>query len=192
MSIAQLNGMRLFLHDGPAHHQILPRSRVRQFRDVGAARDFLRPLLADAMNVDAVRRALGVSPAAGDVLEELAARIVADGLQVVTCGDTYFSSLQTTVQTAAAASTQQTTPLQDEEAAQAQQQNAPAADEKHWIEIELIGEDGKPVAGESYFVELPDGSSISGRTDGQGRARIDGVDPGTAKVSFPDMDKKGY
>jgi hypothetical protein len=185
--------MRLLLHRGPAHLQILSRSEIREFRDIGAARDFLRPLLADPANVAAARRALGVIPADGDVLEQLAARVVAEGLQVVSCAESFFSSLQTTVQVSAAPSqTPQTTPLQDEQAAKATQESAPQAEEQHWIEIELVDDNGKPVAGELYFVELPDGSSISGRTDGAGRARVDGVDPGTAKVSFPDLDKSLY
>jgi hypothetical protein len=185
--------MRLFLHRGPAHLQILSRSHLREFRDVGTARDFLRPLLADPANVTAVRRALGVIPADGDLLEQLASRVVGEGLQVVSCGESFFSSLQATVQVSAApATTPQTTPLQDEQAAKATQETAPQAEEQHWIEIELIDDAGKPVVGELYFVELPDGSSISGRTDGNGRARVDGVDPGTAKVSFPDLDKSLY
>jgi hypothetical protein len=185
--------MRLFLHRGPAHLQILSRSHLREFRDVGTARDFLRPLLADPANVTAVRRALGVIPADGDLLEQLASRVVGEGLQVVSCGESFFSSLQATVQVSAApATTPQTTPLQDEQAAKATQETAPQAEEQHWIEIELIDDAGKPVVGELYFVELPDGLSISGRTDGNGRARVDGVDPGTAKVSFPDLDKSLY
>jgi hypothetical protein len=184
--------MRLLLHRGPAHLQILSRSQIREFRDIGAARDFLRPLMADPMNVAAVRRALGVIPVDGDVLERLAARVVAEGLQVVACSESFFSSLQTNVQATAAATTAASTPLQDEEAAKATQENAPAAEETHWIEIELVDDDGKPVADELYFVELPDGSSLTGRTDGEGRARVEGVDPGTAKVSFPDLDKSLY
>ncbi len=184
--------MRLLFHRGSTHVQILPRHDIREFRDAGAARDFLRPLLADPLNLAAARHALGTLPPDGDILEELAGRIVAEGLQVVACGESYFAALQGTFEATAASSTAQTTPLQDEEAAQAQQQNAPAADEKHFIEIELVDDDGNPVAGEAYFVELPDGSSRSGRTGGDGKARIEDVDPGTAKISFPDLDKKGY
>ena len=184
--------MRLLLHRPPTHVQFLPRHDIREFRDVGAARDFLQPLLADPLNVAAARRVLGASVHERDVLDQLAARVVAEGLQVVSCGESFFGSLQGTFEASASSQSSQTTPLQDEEAAQAAQQNAPAAEEKHFIEIELKDEEGKPVAGELYFVELPDGSSISGRTGSDGKARVDGVDPGTAKVSFPDIDKKGY
>jgi hypothetical protein len=203
--------MRLFLQDGPARLQLLTRGHVREFRDVGMAREFLRPLLAHEGNVESVRRTLGAAHfwSAGELLEQLARQVVDDGMLVVSCAESYLASLQGTFQDSTAASSaatasqsassseQQTaaaatTPLQDEEAAQAAQQQAPAAPETHFIEINLKDEDGNPVAGEMYFVELPDGSSISGSTDSNGRARVDGVDPGTAKVSFPNLDKSLY
>ena len=186
--------MRLFLQDGPARLQILPRSHLREFRDVGAARDFLLPLLAHPGNLAVVRSALGVTGAWSerDLLEELASRIVADGLQVVSCADSWLASIQGTfTESASQAVTPQqqaTTPLQDEEAAQTEQQ----PEEEHFIEIELLDDSGKPVTNEMYVIELPDGSQRTGRTDGDGRARITGIDPGTAKVSFPDLDKKAY
>jgi hypothetical protein len=194
--------MRLFLQDGPARLQILSRSHLREFRDVGAARDFLRPMLVHAGNRSALRNALGAQPVWSDeeLLDELARKMVAEGLQIVSCADSYLASLQGTfTEAAAAASTataaqeqqEQTTPLQDEQAAK-EEQAAQQSDEQHWIEIELLDDEGKPVPDEAYVVELPDGSQKTGRTDGSGKARIDGVDPGTAKVSFPDLDKKLY
>lgn len=193
--------MRLFLQDGPARLQILSPSHMRQFRDVEAAREFLRPLIAQAGNGIAIRRALGPAIAVtdGELLDALAKRIVAEGLYVVSCADTWLASIQGTLTessaaastAATAAATTQTTPLQDEEAAQAAS-TADQTEETHFIEIELLDDEGKPIADEAYFVELPDGSSKSGRTDARGFARIDGVDPGTAKVTFPDLDKKSY
>lgn len=182
--------MRLFLQDGPARLQILSRSFVREFRDVGAAKDFLRPLLAHEGNLAATRRAIGDDP---DLLDQLARRVVAEGLQIVSCADGYLAAIQGTFTEAAAQAATpqqqaQTTPLQDEEAAE----QPPPPDEVHYIEIELIDDEGKPVANEAYVIELPDGTQRTGRTDGMGRAKITGIDPGTAKVSFPDLDKKAY
>jgi hypothetical protein len=58
----------------------------------------------------------------------------------------------------------------------------------HWIEIELIDDNGDPVANEAYEVELPDGSKRTGKVDGKGRARVDGIlAGGTCKVSFPGL-----
>jgi hypothetical protein len=186
--------MRLFLQDGPARLQILSRSHFREFRDVGAARDFLRPLLAHPGNAHAVRNALGIAPHVDDLLEHLANRMVTENLQIISCAENYLASiLGTFTEAASTASTpaaQTTTPLEDEEAAQ--QQPAPASEEKHFIEIELVDDAGKPMADESYLVELPDGTQRTGRTDVNGKARIDGIDPGTAKVSFPDLDKAVY
>jgi hypothetical protein len=182
--------MRLFLQDGPARIQILSRSHVRELRDLGAARELLRPLLAQPGNRAAARDALGAGPGWSDaeLIEQLARRMVQEGLLVVSCATSWLTSLQT-AGGAPAQQPAQTTPLQDEEAAKAAK---PPAEPEHWIEIELLDDGGKPISGERYFVELPDGSQKSGRTDGQGRARVDGVDPGTAKVSFPDLDKKLY
>jgi hypothetical protein len=184
--------MRLLLHRGPGHLQILSRHHVQEFRDVAAARDFLAPLLRDPRNLAAARTALGTVPMDGGIVDELARRIVAEGLQIVSCGETWVAAVTSTASASSSASEEQTTPLQDEQAAQAAQETAPAADEQHWIEIELLDDLGNPVPDEMYFVELPDGSKISGTTDGRGRARIEGVDPGTAKVSFPDLDKSLY
>lgn len=193
--------MRLFLQDGPARLQILSRSHVRELRDVASAREFLRPLLASAGNLAAVRGALGPRAAVPDdlLLDELAARMVSEGLLIVSCADSYLAAIQGTfTETAAAASTAATstaaatTPAEDEAAAQAAAEQAPGPEEKHFIEIELVDDEGNPVANERYFVELPDGTSISGSTDAKGYARVDGIDPGTAKVSFPDLDKKSY
>lgn len=59
---------------------------------------------------------------------------------------------------------------------------------KTWIEIALKDDKGHPVPGERYKIKLPDGSVLEGSLDGDGRARVDGIDPGTAQVSFPDRD----
>jgi Rhs element Vgr protein len=61
-----------------------------------------------------------------------------------------------------------------------------------WIEIELLDEASKPVAGEKYRIELPDGTPREGMLDSSGRARIDGIEPGSCKVSFPDRDAKDW
>ncbi|HUI53522.1 MAG TPA: type VI secretion system tip protein VgrG [Bryobacteraceae bacterium] len=66
-------------------------------------------------------------------------------------------------------------------------------DKTHWIEIELLDEAGKPVPGEVYHVTLPDGSTIAdGTLDEKGRARVEHIDPGTCKVTFPNLDKDAW
>lgn len=61
--------------------------------------------------------------------------------------------------------------------------------EKHWIEIELVDENGEAVAGEEYLIVTPNNASHSGVTDPAGYARLDGIDPGSCRVSFPRLDK---
>jgi hypothetical protein len=65
-------------------------------------------------------------------------------------------------------------------------------EKKGWIEIELVGEDDKPVPGVSYQIILPDGSKASGTLDEKGFARIEGFESGACKVSFPDLDKEAW
>jgi type VI secretion system secreted protein VgrG len=72
--------------------------------------------------------------------------------------------------------------------------NAPENQEKkHWIEIQLNDEDGKPVPGEAYKVTLPDGTTVAdGTLDDKGFARVDNIDPGTCQVTFPNLDKDAW
>jgi hypothetical protein len=56
---------------------------------------------------------------------------------------------------------------------------------KSWLELELVDQDGIPLAFEDYVVELPDGSLREGRLDDKGKSRLRGLDPGSCKVSFP-------
>ena len=60
---------------------------------------------------------------------------------------------------------------------------------RHWIAIELVGEDGSPIPDEPYSVELPGGRLCSGRLDQRGSARIDNIEgAGMCHVSFPRLD----
>lgn len=194
--------VRLFLNDGPHRVQLLPRRHVREFRDEGSARDYVRRLLRDPENTAATRRALaedGDLPHAAQLdedglAEHLAGRLVREDLVAVSCSPALrLAGLPSSPAAAASSgsSTASTTPLEDELAAEAARPpDEPAED--HFIEIALSDEDGNPRAGERYFVELPDGTNWSGRLDGEGKARIEGIDPGDAKISFPDLDQSLY
>jgi type VI secretion system secreted protein VgrG len=65
-------------------------------------------------------------------------------------------------------------------------------EEKSWIEIELVDEDDNPVSGEKYQIELPDGKIVTGTTNEKGVARVRGIDPGTCKICFPNLDKDAW
>lgn len=62
-------------------------------------------------------------------------------------------------------------------------------DKKHWIEIGLFDEDGNPVPGQAYKISFPDGTVQTGNLDSRGLARVDGIDPGICRVTFPDLVK---
>ena len=64
--------------------------------------------------------------------------------------------------------------------------------EVSWIYIELVDEAGQPVPGKRYRVTSPDGRIAEGRLDGNGRARIEGVEPGKCKIDFPGLDKDAW
>lgn len=61
-----------------------------------------------------------------------------------------------------------------------------------WIEIELAGEDDKPIPGEKYRITLPDGTADEGTLDQNGWARVDGFKKGSCKISFPDLDEEAW
>jgi type VI secretion system secreted protein VgrG len=66
-------------------------------------------------------------------------------------------------------------------------------DKTHWVEIQVVGEDGKPVPGVRYRVTLPDGQTLAeGSTDDKGAARVEAIDAGNCKVTFPDLDKEAW
>ena len=63
----------------------------------------------------------------------------------------------------------------------------------YWIEIELVGEDDKPVGDVEYAVKTPSGKTLIGRLDQRGHARIDQLDtPGVCAVSFPALDQDAW
>lgn len=64
---------------------------------------------------------------------------------------------------------------------------------KSWIEIEAKDNKQKPMAGEPYKVILPDGQTAAeGTLDEKGFARVEGIEPGNCKVSFPRRDKSAW
>ena len=57
---------------------------------------------------------------------------------------------------------------------------------KEWIEVVVKDENGKPIIGEKYEIELPDGFIKRGVTDMNGKVKLQGLDPGQCKITFPD------
>jgi len=66
-------------------------------------------------------------------------------------------------------------------------------DKPHWIEIVLVDEQENPASGEAYSITLPDGKTVAeGTLDEKGFVRVDGIDPGTCKVTFPNLEKQAW
>ena len=72
--------------------------------------------------------------------------------------------------------------------------NDPAnKDKKHYLEVELLDDAGKPVPGEQVRVTLPDGLTVAeGTTDEKGLFKVTNIDPGQCKVTFPDLEKEAW
>jgi hypothetical protein len=65
-------------------------------------------------------------------------------------------------------------------------------EEKSWIEIEMVDEEDAPVPGEKYKITLPDGKVAQGTLDSEGFARVEGIEPGTCQITFPNLDKDAW
>jgi hypothetical protein len=74
-----------------------------------------------------------------------------------------------------------------------QAQSTPQPKPVHWIEIQLVGLDARPVSWEEYEITLPTGAKVRGYVDGRGRARVDNIaDAGTCQITFPRLDKDAW
>ena len=60
-----------------------------------------------------------------------------------------------------------------------------------WIEIEVLYEDGVAFPG-NCVVELPGGRSTEGPPGDAGIIRMDGIDPGSCKLTFPELDAAAF
>jgi len=61
-----------------------------------------------------------------------------------------------------------------------------------WIEVQLIGEDDQPIAGEVCEITLPGGKKISGWLDDAGVLRVDQTWAGDCQITFPKLDQETW
>jgi hypothetical protein len=66
------------------------------------------------------------------------------------------------------------------------------AEKKHWVEIELVGEDDRPIPWEPYEITLPGGSRLSGFLDAKGKARVECPEGGPCTISFLELDTDAW
>lgn len=66
---------------------------------------------------------------------------------------------------------------------------APPPEVDHWIEVSLLDSGHEPIANERFELVLPDGKIHGGRTDDEGRLRIDPIfKGGHCRLHFPDLE----
>ena len=65
-------------------------------------------------------------------------------------------------------------------------QLAPKIAEQDWIELQLQWDDGTPFDGD-FLLTLPGGRTTGGPPDEGGLVRVDGLDSGVCKLTFPDL-----
>ena len=85
------------------------------------------------------------------------------------------------------------TPFSDQPPGQTVMPCQQAAEPEHWIEIELVGEDDKPIPDAAYRMQLPDGSEAEGYLDENGFARVEHIVPGgMCQLQFPELDGEAW
>lgn len=188
--------MRVLLRNGPHEVQLLGREEFLRLPDEPALRALLRAFMADPDARASVRQAaaerglLGREGRAEDLLDVLVS-CVARGQAVIVAGPNVYGRTGPDLGVPPTQGEGEMTPRQAEVAAR-EEGPASVAEEKTWLEIELVDEEGNPVPGEQYAIEIPGGATRVGRLDEQGRARIEGLDPGTCQVSFPNVDARRW
>ncbi len=68
----------------------------------------------------------------------------------------------------------------------------PSAPVLTWIEVELVGEDDVPIAGERYRLTLSSGRVLEGTLDAAGTVRFEQMTPGTFDLTFPRLDREAW
>lgn len=62
----------------------------------------------------------------------------------------------------------------------------------HFIEFQLLDENGDPVPGEPYRVRLPDQSLQTGTLNNEGKVRFEKICAGQASICFTGLDEKEW
>ena len=65
-------------------------------------------------------------------------------------------------------------------------------EKKSWIELKLVDEENNPVPGQGYEVVEGDDTTHTGSLDENGKAHVKLKNPGSCKVSFPDLDQGAW
>ena len=80
----------------------------------------------------------------------------------------------------------------EEAPAEAAPAEAPPEEPTHYVEVEIVDQDGLPVEGVEFELEGPDGTIHKGTTDASGKKRMLGLQSGSCKLRFPGIDAKDW
>lgn len=67
-----------------------------------------------------------------------------------------------------------------------------SAPKKTWVEVELLDRNRQPVKGLGVELTLPGGTVEKGTLNEKGTFRKEGIDPGTCRVGFPELDGREW
>ena len=65
-------------------------------------------------------------------------------------------------------------------------ENGPVLKYQDWVELEVVDAGGNPLANAEYKVVCPDGTEMTGNLNGDGKALIENIPPGTQKILIDD------
>lgn len=157
------------------------------FTEVRAATSWLARFFADPSDAAVLRRLAGELAPVGrahddrDVLARIAAALVTGRLALVRPAPLREPS--------ALVSPEEADPREQVDEFELLRRRPP---ETHWIEIQLVGEDGRGIEGERCRIVDSEGIEHSGFTDGTGVAHWTRLPPGPCKVQFPDLDAQAW
>ncbi|MCC6877028.1 MAG: hypothetical protein IT378_22170 [Sandaracinaceae bacterium] len=64
--------------------------------------------------------------------------------------------------------------------------------ENHWIQVQIVDDDGNPVPRVPYELELPSSRVMRGTTNDYGVIYVSGIDPGSCKLRLPRHDASAW
>jgi len=176
---------------GGARYRIAPASefpRMLEFQSLAQARAFLKQHVREAQHLMQLRQIVAQetsrhsSRLSNEELIDIAARLLLQG------------RWQASVQGRLSGSPALAKEAEEPERIPPTRRNRPKVVEEEltWIEIELIDEADQPVPGIEYRLRLVDGTIRFGKLNQDGYARVDGIEPGTCEVTFPDLDEEAW
>ncbi|WAS94256.1 hypothetical protein [Nannocystis punicea] len=163
-----------------------------EFADVRTASAFVSQLLGDPRDAHVLQRLAGELEYRGgeDVVSRLAGALVAGRLVFTRGGAPAAPRVGPAGE--AAKGEQAGEAAEGEQAGEDAFAALEAGPPTHWVEIQLVGEDGEGIPGQRYRIVAPDGVEWRGYTDSLGVARLSRIPEGTCQVFFPDLDADAW